>query len=455
MIDTLRLNITDCEITSHCPLTVEPSPYMHDNDQRTCDYDLFVNNAGEIVTGKKAYYNGEKFNITIKPKYSIKTDEVNDKLLLTGEYKLMQDKESMPGKSVNYISRFEQEQKIKVPEEKYNSGIYIQTSLPRYFKKTNFESLNKADEKKIIKQWEKDLAGIGIKTNLWDARLSRVDSFTNIFTDENFYCYTNLFDIMVNATMEQYRFGKEITTEEKSEEKKSEEKDKAISLNRFEYARTTYLWKNGERQICVYDKINEMKNKIKDATAYGFLPANVMRLESRYVRSRKVTNAYFKGGKKNLLMKELSPGIYKSPTVYDLYKHYDYVKENHKSEIETTIFKYDLPDIEKLTGNSIKDQLVRFKSIYKRRWLDRYFWWYGMASFLKLSDIDTLIEKIDEIIEESNDEYKNPRMIKSRIRKNLQKTQFAIESMKSPFESLKSNKELYEELKEKFYKAAA
>jgi hypothetical protein len=192
---------------------------MHDSQQAYIDYDLFVDNAGEIVTGKKAYYNSDKFNVTISPKYSLKQDEV-DKNFSTKSYL---------GDMV-----VENLHKVTVPEEKFNAGIFVQTSLPRYFHENNFKSLTIPEEKKVLNQLEKDLAGIGIKTNIWESNISRVDAFTNLYTEENFNSYSNLFSIIQGTRLQNYTYNGE-----------------------------TYLWKNGERQITVYDKVKDLKAKTK------------------------------------------------------------------------------------------------------------------------------------------------------------------------------------------------
>jgi hypothetical protein len=396
LIDTLKLNLSDCEISAYTPLTIEPSPYLHDSSMRFVDYDLFVDNAGEIVRGKKAYYNGEKFYVSIKPKYSLQQDELDKKLLLDTKY--------ISGMKVGTL------QNIHIEEEKFNAGIFVQLSLPRYTNTTNFNSLTYHEEKKVLQQLEKDLARIGIKTNIWDSNLSRVDSFTNIVTDENFFSYANLFSVLEASRMQHY-----------------------------EYCGTTFLYRNGERQICIYDKILEMRNKLKNNKLYGFLPSDVMRLELRYLRKRKINNAL---------------SLF---TLNDLYDNYDYLKENYKSDIETTIFKYDLAEVEKMTGNYVKEDMQYFYNKGSRLWFNNYLKMFGVASLLKLSNMETIIEKVNEVVDSDESKtYKNKRMIKSRIKNMLDELRFRLESSKlSSIVSTKTNRELYNELKEKFYRSAA
>ena len=409
MIDTLRLNLSDCTISSHTPLTIERASYTHDDQQIYGEYELFVDNKGEIVKGKKAYFNSDKFNITIKPKYSVKSEEQNKTLLVTGPWKVRQDKESIPGVSLDYVTRDEKIQHIFLPEEAFNSGIFVQTSLPRYFNSTNFQSLTQSEEKKAIKQLEKDLSNIGIKCNIWDSTLSRIDTFTNIFTDETFFSYANLFEALQASRME-----------------------------RYEFAGTTFLYKNGERQICIYDKILEMISKLKDKTAYGFLPQRTMRIETRYVKRRKIQSA--------LTFKSLTR----------LYKDYDYLKENHKKEIETTIFKHDVTEVEKLTGNYITDRMEFWYNRGFRYWMNKYFFAEGVASLLRLSDLDTIMESVTKMIDKDETRPEaTKRKIKSRLKNKIEELNFLINSGKFNPLVTKTNSQLYEEIKTKFYKLVA
>jgi hypothetical protein len=368
---------------------------MHDSQQAFIDYDLFVDKAGEIVTGKKAYYNTDKFNVTINPKYSIKMDESDKKVLF--DIKLG----DMRVKKIHEIDQ---------PEEKFNSGIFVQASLPRYLQPTNFNSLSITDEKKVLNQLEKDLAGMGIKTNIWESNISRVDTFTNLITEENFNSYSNLFSIIQGTRLQNYSYNGE-----------------------------TYLWKNGEKQITCYDKIKDLKAKTKDVTAYGFLPANVMRMETRMLRKRKIRS------------------VLSFLNLKDLYKNYDYLRINHKHEIETCIFKYEIADVERLTGNFIKEDMQYFYKKGSRLWFNNYLKMFGVASLLKLSDMETIIEKVNEIIDgDEVRKLKNKRMVKSRIKNMMNELRFKMESSKlNSYITTKTNRELYDELRSKFYKLVA
>jgi len=430
MIDTIKLNLEDCEITDKAQIVIEPSPYIHDSQQRFINYDLFLDNStGEIVQGKKAYLNTDKFNITIKPKYKLETDAIDKKF--------MYDKKYMAGMVVGKI------QNIKVPSEKFNAGVFVQASLPRYLNETNYESISISDEKTVLKHLEKDLWNAGIKTNIWNANLSRFDIFSNIVTDESFSSYAEIFS-MINLSR----------------------------MQRFEYAGTTFLYKNGEQQICCYDKIFEIENKHKSVKEFKMPvhPPNVMRIENRLLKKRKIFDL---------------AGFFR---LKDMYKNYDFVKDHYRKEVGDSIFKYDIDELkiismsrmkeemEKFRGllrdmnpelaehqifcfdwdvikrknnNEIENEMQTFKSVKGRNWLQKYLEAIALSYYLNMMTT----KEFSEIIE--NLDFMN-RFQKSRLKKKIEKTYLDTEMIKDSFASKEKRKiDLYMELKTKFYKAVA
>lgn len=391
MIDTIKLNLEDCEITDKAQIVIEPSPYSYDSEQRFINYDLFVcNSTGDIVQGKKAYLNTDKFNITIKPKYKLETDEIDKKFIY--------DKKYTSGQVIGKI------QNIKVPSEKFNAGIFVQTSLPRYLNQTNYKSISISDEKSVLKQLEKDLWKAGIKTNIWNSNLSRFDIFSNIITDENFYAYAEIFS-MINLTR----------------------------MDRFEYAGTTFLFKNGEQQICCYDKISEIENKNKKTKEFKMPdhPPNVLRIENRLLKKRKIF--------------DLS-GFYR---LKDLHSNYDFVKEHYKKEVGNSIFKFEPKEIERLTSQNIMEQLEFFLKQKKRYWLRDFQRVKTSEYLLKLTSIEELYEAVDK-----SDVFN--RLQRSRFKKEIQSAKIDIDMMnKNRTSRMKTNRDLYNELKTKFYKEVA
>lgn len=385
MIDTIKLNIVDCSISDKTPLTIEPSPYLHDSQMKFIDYDLFIDNNGELVTGKKAYLNTDKYNVTIKPKYELSHDAI-ERIRTTKKYR-------------NNLN-IKELRKVELPQIDFNSGIFVQTSLPRYFNDNNFNSLTIKEEKKVINQLEKDLRESGIKTNIWDSNLSRLDIFSNIILDENFKSYAEIFSIMNLQRME-----------------------------KFEYAGTTFLYRNGEQQICVYDKIYEMKNKNKEFDYY--INQNVMRIENRLLRKRKILN------------------VSGFSTIKDLYRNYDFVKHHFKNEVGNSLFKYEPKEVAQKTVRTIQDEIEFFYQTEGNHWLQCMLETKGLEKWLNEAGVELLIEAVNGL------DFIG-KMKKCRLRKKIQMAQMRLSLLKKNRSNhMKTNAILYSELKNKFYKSVA
>src|SRR3972149_8588626 len=81
MIDTVRLNLVDCEIKRSCPLHVQPAIIDYSTGTSFEESDLFRDNTGRIIRGVKAYLNDDKFNLTINPSFEfIQNDDNHNKI---------------------------------------------------------------------------------------------------------------------------------------------------------------------------------------------------------------------------------------------------------------------------------------------------------------------------------------------------------------------------------------
>jgi len=328
MIDTLRLNLLDCEIKRSCPLSIQPGTIDYSTGKIYNDNDLFIDNAGKIVRGSKAYLNDEKFNLTIQPTIYSETNEHNHSKLKIKRFKRIN--ETLQPDLYDWN---DDDDEVK--------GIFLSTSLPRLLSETNLKTLSFDEQKTALKILEIKLKQYGIKTNINNAALSRVDTFTNVSTEFNFGSYTDLFSLMELSRMKSVGYGRE-----------------------------SFLWKNGNQELMIYDKVLEMRTKKPDIKIRS--GKNIMRFENRLLKKRKILSSI------------------KFQTVGELYKNYDEVKDFHKKEIEKKIFKYTFDDIEFMTKNKI-DRMINFcKSQFGDKWLDKYCWLQGMISIFKIKDDDYL-----------------------------------------------------------------
>jgi hypothetical protein len=243
-------------------------------------------------------------------------------------------------------------------------------------------------------------------------------------------------------------------------------------MQRFEYAGTTFLYRNGEQQICCYDKIFEIENKHKSMKDFKMPehPPNVMRIENRLLKKRKIfdLSGYFR--------------------LKELYKNYDFVKEHYRKEVGSSIFKYDIDELKVISTSRMKEEMEKFRELLRatnselcehevfglnwdvikrknkdeirneieifktakgRNWLQKYLEAYGLSYYLKMMTP----KEFSEIIE--NLDFMN-RFQKSRLKKKIEKTYIDTEMIKDSFASKEKRKiDLYRELKTKFYKAVA
>ena len=159
MVDTLVLNLKKFDISNSHKLAIQP-PVIHPGGVIVGDFDI------DGIPTAKAWHNADKFNVTVKQKYS------------------------------------------KVTEGKYgNVSVFVQTSLPRYQAKNNTQPVEQQQAKEILQQLENDLEEIGIKSKLNDANLSRLDLFRNAETKYSFNTYSPVLNLLEGKRMKSQEFG--------------------------------------------------------------------------------------------------------------------------------------------------------------------------------------------------------------------------------------------------------
>jgi hypothetical protein len=393
MIDTLRLNLIDCEIKKSCPLSIQQGTIDYSTGKIHNESDLFIDNYGKIVRGSKAYLNDEKFNLTIQPTVETELNDFNKSKLKIKRFKRI-DETIQP-------DIFDWES-----DDKDVKGIFLSTSLPRLLSETNLKTLSFDEQKSALKILETKLRYYGIKTNIFDANLSRVDTFTNLKTEFPFYSYSNLFSLMECSRM------------------------KSVG-----YADESFLFKNGNQQLAIYDKVLEMK--FKNPKLNFLNRKNIMRIENRLLKRRAIdTKLHF-------------------IKLDDIYKNYDEVKEYHKKEIGKKLFKYDLDEIDFKTTNMIESSMRFCKDQFGNKWFENFFVMEGMKQIIKVMDLNNLLGIVEDL---DNDKSEVAlRKKKSRIRKKYNDFKFYVGMLENKTRQglLKSNVDLYNELKTKFYKEVA
>ena len=395
MIDTLRINLCDAEIKRSTPLRIQPPILDYSTGRLLNDNDLFIDNSGKIIKGAKAYLNDDKFQLTINPTFiSELNDENGSSILKKKKFKRLAP-EFQPDL---YDYNYREEEEVK--------GIFLQTSLPKVLNQNNFKTLSRDEIVTAIDLLQEKLKTYGIKTDLRKANLSRIDTFTNIKTDHIFYAYTNLFSLMECSRMKSIGWGEE-----------------------------SFLWRNGQHELMIYDKIKELLLKNPDLRTG--VPKNIMRIENRLLRKRKIINDL------------------KIETVGELFDRYEDLKKFHSGVITKKIFKYNLDEIETLTEEDLRRKFIYAKKIYGSRWFHAYCFNFGVWTVSKIIDINYIQNLIEEIDEGSETQQRKK---KSRIKKAMDEAKFYFGKggvFSNEIVNFKSNVELYNEIKNKFYRQVA
>jgi hypothetical protein len=185
----------------------------------------------------------------------------------------------------------------------------VQFSVPKVAIGSNFETVDEKQTGKAFKQIEKQLKDVGIITSIKDALLSRTDAVRSFETEENFSCYMPVLSMMRGKRMHKTDEG------------------------------TSMLWRNGEQEISMYDKREEMLAKKRDVNG---VPSNTFRCEFRGKTPKKVSSTF---------------GM---RTVSDLLDNYDTIRETYQDVMRDQLFNRTPSEISLMTVRSIQEELELF-----------------------------------------------------------------------------------------------
>lgn len=368
MIDTLHLTLDDYEIRPRAKLRVQPAPLDVETGEQLPACVLWSTRGGGGVEGVKAYHNGEAMNVSIAPCGRAGADESAPMLRLVG---------SAP--SVN---------------------CYVNFSLPKRCAGNNYEAVGLEESREAVRGVERELKEIGIRTNIERARVSRLDAFRNVITDEPFIAYQRVFGVCQAKRMQKRDYG------------------------------TTFLWHNTQQETCVYDKLAEMAARKVDVLQF---PANTMRFEHRLLNGRKVRDAL--GGVR---------------TIGDLWEGYERVAAMFEKAMRSNLFRFTTEEIEIETGNELARLMQLFYQRGRRYWFDDFLRAYGLATLLERADVETILGAAEKVVLESGLSPVTARTTRHKLGRKLHQTRFDLEIIKPHSEgTLKTIGTLYRELESK------
>jgi hypothetical protein len=134
----------------------------------------------------------------------------------------------------------------------------VKFSIPKIHNGSNYYPVGKDETRAVIRAVEGYLKEAGVHCNVEEARISRLDSFRNIVTEGPCLAYYRLLQSLRIKRTEQILYA------------------------------TSILWRNQQQQFAVYDKVQEMRSKGLDVSAY---PVNTLRFEQRLLKGRKVKDS--------------------------------------------------------------------------------------------------------------------------------------------------------------------
>lgn len=341
MLDTIKLYTDDFAINDDANIEIR----LADIDYKTGEQKnskLFLRSNGQWVNGSKAFLNTDNFNVTIKPNN------------LTGD-----------------------------------AWLWVSLSVPKFISGDNFYPLSDDDAKDLPNVLEKELAKNGIGFDAQGLKVSRVDTFQNVYASENFSDYVPVFQLL-----------------------------RAKRQNRRDYG-STFLWENSYRQLCVYDKVTEVENRGLSVTG---LPKNTIRFEYRLLRSKSVSHAL------------------KIKTAASLFENLGSVREMYRDAMKYHLFDLDTSEVNRLVSSEVRTVVKHYYENGGRFWVSNMLKDYGAYSIARLVDLENFESIVSEIA--------GNRMTAYRVVKQVRESRNKV-SMLKVLDCGKTIEQLYQELKQK------
>jgi hypothetical protein len=344
-IDTVKLHLTDYSITADSNLVVQPATYNAGTGEVLHEFPLFRNDGGKIFNGSKAYLNTERLNLTLQP--------------------------FTKGNSL--------------------TSCFVQFSIPKIHNGNNFYSVGENGCQAVIGMVEGELAENGIRTDLYQADISRIDTFKNIQAEENYTSYYSLFALLKARKAIQRGYG------------------------------TTFLVHNTQQQFCIYDKNVEMQSRGIDISQF---PENTIRFEHR------------------LLNKGKCQKVYGFSKVDDLFKGgYEMVKTKQVEEWRKSLFSHTPDEVVTLGARELESEMLYFKNKYEKYWLEWFLKAYGAYHLAQVAGVEVIKIALKNVESERTKVW--------RYEKMLDEVKKEIDFLKNVPGTDKTLAHLYQELKDK------
>lgn len=313
---------------------------------------------------------------------------------LIGNFMLYKDGDRwMHGKLAKHIDGHFEAKIVAVPGGKdggFVSRCKVRFETSKFRDGHNFHPPSTKQAKAAFKVVQCKLSDIGIKTNVLDAKVCRVDACKNLMVDEPVNCYGDVFKVLQAKRMAQHGYP------------------------------DGWLYENGMQELSFYDKI--LKMRIDDFSVDD-LPKNVLRGEWRLKQARKVRAVLGFDDTRSLL------------------NNLDHLQHKYQEAMHGSLFRYDVDEVHVMVASQIKEDLLFFKNMGRKFWLREYLMHFGLHQLQQQVDIAVIGEIVGELAES--------RATKSKLKAQLREARVMSQNLQYATGSQRTTGELYRELKRK------
>ena len=244
-------------------------------------------------------------------------------------------------------SAFYDDDTYKIKMSRY--GAFLQFNPTKIFNREhNAKPITKANATRVVESIKEHLNKNGFLSDLWKAKLSRVDLALDIETNHPYSTYEALFRVLHGKRASKYKFY------------------------------STYYFGSKQRTIAIYDKISELKHLGIDVSD---LPENLMRIEYRMLNARRC--------KQDLLYSELDPILGNPPSddLSHLLNIWYSLPTVYKKNVREMLFNLD--DI--LLNDAISNGEEEVFGWYKRRYPKNSF-----QKYLEARGYQKILDKVGD-----------------------------------------------------------
>ena len=227
--------------------------------------------------------------------------------------------------------------------------LFLQTSLPKIVHGENYQALTNDETVQAIDAIADDLNNRGVGVNLQACKISRIDAFRMASANNPFTSYAPVFRLLSAKRSHTTDYG------------------------------TTFTWANTQREICVYDKAVEMRNRGVKSSA---LPTNAIRFEYRLKTAR-------------VCKKETGAG-----NVRELVNNLDNLQDVYRQALENSIFSLDAKALATVTANELENGLRVYFKRYGGAFVNRFFRDFGAYALGRLAGVETVKSVLSSVLDD-------------------------------------------------------